>query len=323
VYCCCIAIAASSTATRGARAGEDDARDLFAQARELRLQGRCASAVPLFQRAYTAYPAGLGSLRNIAECEEQLGRSASARHAWLDLGRALVTGHPSKYEGWDVDAAEAATRLAAKVATLTVEVRAATPSGGPASASGVDVRLGDQVLSPASVGQPLEVDPGHYVVRAGTEGAGGVTERSVDLLAGDAKRVELAVVVPATPEQPATVRHAFAPRTAVWIAAGAGVASLVAAAVAGMARQSALDDLVTECGSTTACPRAQGDPAETAKVRAIEDRGHSAATWSSVFAIAGAVGIATGVLLFVTAPSHPSSTSLWISPSGIYAVGRY
>jgi hypothetical protein len=55
-----------------------EAKELFAHGRESRLRGDCAGAIPLFQKAADVYPAGLGSLRNIAECEETLGRYAAA-----------------------------------------------------------------------------------------------------------------------------------------------------------------------------------------------------------------------------------------------------
>jgi hypothetical protein len=320
---CVVVVVAVGTIAFRAYAGEPDAIDLFARARELRLRGNCAAAVPLFRHAYDTYPAGLGSLRNIAECEEELGRTASARRAWLDLARALVTNHLSKYEGWGADAAQAAQRLAAKVATLTVEVHAATPSGEPAPTSGVDVRVGDEALSPASVGHPLEVDPGHYVVRAQGAESSGASQRTVDLAAGDSKRVELPIVVAPRPDRDAILRQAPARRTAAWIAMGAGVAGFIGAAIAGVARQSALDELTAACGSTTSCPRAQGNPTEASNVHAIEERGHAAATWVNALTIAGAIGVAGGVLLYATAASHRPGAAFLVSPSGIYAVGRY
>jgi hypothetical protein len=86
----CLVIA-SSLAAPGVRADPLAAKDLFAQARGLRLQAQCARALPLFRGACDVYRAGLGSLHNIAECEEELGHFVSARRAWLDLQRALST----------------------------------------------------------------------------------------------------------------------------------------------------------------------------------------------------------------------------------------
>jgi hypothetical protein len=74
-----------------------DAQDLFVRARDLRAKNDCAGAVPLFRKANDLAPARLGSLRNVAECEETLGHFASARRAWLELGRGLlVTKETSK-----------------------------------------------------------------------------------------------------------------------------------------------------------------------------------------------------------------------------------
>ena len=97
-----VGILATSIAPAANASPESEAKDLFARGRDLRATNDCGSAAPLFRKAWTVYPQGLGSLRNLAECEEQLGNFASSRRAWLDLKRALVIA-PSdpKYEGWD------------------------------------------------------------------------------------------------------------------------------------------------------------------------------------------------------------------------------
>ena len=106
----------------------EDAKDLFAQGRQLRAHGDCTNAIPLFRKAYEVYPVGLGSLRNLAECQEALGHFASARSAWLDLGRALQQHPEPRYAGWAQDAERGAARTASKVATLTVEVTGTPPA---------------------------------------------------------------------------------------------------------------------------------------------------------------------------------------------------
>jgi hypothetical protein len=321
--CWCLVVA-SSLAAPVVRADELDAKDLFAQARGLRLQGQCASALPLFRRAYDAYPAGLGSLRNVAECEEEVGHFAAARRAWLDLQRALSTNNQTRYEGWDQDASLAAARLALKLGTLTIEVHAVGESGKPAQATGIQVSVNGEALPPDVVGKPLYRDPGQYVVRA--EGAAPVVarQRVVDLAAGEGKQVVLDVVVPAPPDREAMRSRMTAPPAAAWIAMGVGAASLVGAGVAAFERQSALDDLKTECGgSTTPCTPAQTDSTERSKVQAIEDRGHGAATWVNVFAIVGIIGLSSGVVLYATARSRPARTGFLMSPGGISVVGSY
>jgi hypothetical protein len=320
---CWYLLVASSLAAPVVRADELDAKDLFAQARGLRLQGQCASALPLFRRAYDVYPAGLGSLRNIAECEEEVGHFAAARRAWLDLQRALSTNDQTRYEGWDQDAALAAARLALKLGTLTIEVHAVGESGKPAQATGIQVSVNGEALTPDAVGRPLYRDPGQYVVRSEGAAPGVTRQRIVDLAAGEGKQVVLDVVVPAPPDREAMPSRTTTPPTAAWIAMGVGAASLVGAVVAALERQSALGDLKAECGSTTACPPALNDPEEKSKVQGIEDRGHGAATWVNVFAIVGIIGLSSGVVLYATARSRPPRTGFLMSPGGISVVGSY
>jgi hypothetical protein len=148
---------------------ESDAKDLFARGRDLRSKNDCAGAVPLFRKASKIYPQGLGSLRNVAECEEQIGHWASSRRAWLDLKRALIAlpAPDAKYDGWDKDSDDAASRLAPKVATVFVDVIVKTPEGeGPANErSGVELLVNGESLGTNLVGTPLERDPGNYRIR--------------------------------------------------------------------------------------------------------------------------------------------------------------
>ena len=107
-----------------------DAKDLFTRGRELRTRGDCAGAVPLFRKAYELYPEGLGSLRNLAECEESLGHFASSRRAWLDLeARAPHDGRQEVRRAGTRTPIEAAARLAPKLATLTIDVNVVGPGG--------------------------------------------------------------------------------------------------------------------------------------------------------------------------------------------------
>jgi hypothetical protein len=322
--CWCVAITVASLAANPAavaHADEPDGKALFAQARELRLHGECTKALPLFRRAYEVFPAGLGSLRNVAECEEALGHFLAARRAWLDLRRELLVNSESKYEGWAEDASQAADRLASKLAMLTIDVQAVTASGSPAMAPRLDVSVNGESLSPDLLGKPSERDPGHYLVRAVGSAPGIADEQSVDLAAADAKRVVLHVVMPPADdvETPARISPL---RTVAWVAAGIGAASFVGAGIAGIERQSAMDDLTTECGSTATCPRAQNEAAESAKVRGIEERGHAAATWVNALVVVGALGLSTGVVLYTIGNAN-SREALLLSPAGVSAVGSY
>ncbi len=299
-----------------------DAKDLFTRGRELRARGDCASAVVDFRKAYELYPAGLGSLRNLAECEESLGHYASSRRAWLDLNRALITNDDRKYDGWGKDAEDASARLAPKLATLTVDVSVVGPGGETAAPRGVDVVLDGEKLAPPLVGTPLERDPGHHVVRVSGARVQGLVERAVDLVAGDAKRVALRVVVsPETPEQePAAGPSSAAPvnpvqddeararatkRTIGWVAVGVGAASLVGAVVSLVVRQSAIDTVNGQCPSNTNC-----DPGLEPTV----SRGQTASALFTGFGIVGVVGVAGGVVLLATSGGPSPQARLVVTP---------
>jgi hypothetical protein len=320
-----------------------DAKDLFTRGRELRTHGDCANAVAMFRKAYDLYPAALGSLRNLAECQESLGRYASARRAWVDLKRALLTNADRKYEGWDRDADQAAARLEPLLATLTVDVLAVTPRGEATSLDAVEVTLDGERLAAAQVGTPLERDPGRHVVRIEGDRVS-PQERSLDLASGNAERLSFRVVVrdrvaPALlPPASASVAPPGGERTITpgagvhvarreaagdsrrtwgWVATGVGVASLVGAGISLAVRQAALSDLNGACQTHVGC-----DPALAPTV----SRGQTASTLVTVLGILGGVGLAGGIVLLATSGGHSSAAaSLVVVPGGggVTAAGSF
>jgi hypothetical protein len=300
-----------------------DAKDLFTRGRELRTQGDCGGAVVAFRKAYALYPEGLGSLRNLAECEESLGHFASSRRAWLDLSRALLTLHDKKYEGWDKDASDAAARLAPKLATLTVDLNVVGPGGETASPKGVEVTLDAEKLASTLVGTPLERDPGRHTVRVTGERVKEPAERTIDLAAGDAKRVALRVVVASEPSgteppvgtplpvtPPSTenddAEHARATkRTIGWTAIGVGAAGLVGAGISLGIRQSALGSLNSACPSYSGCD---------SSVQPTVSRGSAASIAFDVLGILGIVGVGSGIALLATS-GHPAQARLVVTPT--------
>jgi hypothetical protein len=323
-------VTASVVAAPVARADSvADAKDLFARARELRVQGDCAAAIPVFKKAYEVYPAGLGSVRNIAECEEALGHFASARRSWLDLKRALVTANDKKYDGWSKDAEDAAARLAPQLATLTLEVTTVRPDGARAPSEGVQVKLNGELVDLSLLGTPLERDPGRYVIDV-VVGPGGATseERTVELTAGSSQRIALRVVVSSGP---LPTEGALAPeesaqpdatrRTLAWVALGVGAAGLAGTVIAAVFRQSALDEIKKNCsqrGDGYACSQM-----EQQTLQPTIDRGNTATTLLNVMLPVTIVGTATGAVLLLTSRPRSPQTALVVSPSGAWAMGRF
>lgn len=294
-----------------------DAKDLFARGRELRAHEDCRGAVPLFRKAYAVYPDGLGSLRNAAECDELLGRFASARRAWLDLKRALLTHQDPKYEGWTQDADQAAARLEPKLATLTVDLKGIGAQGQPAPAGPVRVTLDDELLAPSLIGTALDRNPGRHLVRVTGEGVA-TQERAIDLVAGDAKHVAFTVrIQPVSDDTPAAVSTTSTPdetreqpggtrRTVSWVLIGVGAASLVGAGVSLAVRQSALGDLNDACPSHLGC---------SPSVQETVSRGQTASTLVTALGVTGAFATTAGIVLLATGPSSGPRTGLRVTPT--------
>lgn len=248
--------------------------------------------MPLFRKAYKVYPNGLGSLRNVAECEESLGHYASSRRAWLDIKRALVTlPDDPKYAGWDKDATDAAARLQPKVATVFVDVVVKSPQGeGPANdKSGVEVFVNGENLGTSLVGTPLERDPGNYRLRVQAQYAQPV-ETEVALTAGDAKHVTLRLVQ-TPPEKPAEmVDTGQGKRTAGIVLMGVGAAALIGSGVTFLIRNGAKSDVDSQCSAHTNC-----DPA----LKDTVDKGKLMSTLTTILFPVGLVAGGAGIGLFV------------------------
>jgi hypothetical protein len=288
---------------------ESDAKDLFARGRSLREGGNCAEAADLFRRAVAVFPGGLGSLRNLAECEEALGHWTSARRSWLDLHRSLSVTTDPKYAGWDSEAQSAAVRLDTKVGHLRIDVTLGPKGALPPDAS-VEVSLDGEIVHPALLGTEIERDPGEHVVRV--EGATLVAsaERRVTLAAGQSAVVPLVVTLRAVaappsalPEERDVERPAPALRVLGWSLVGLGGASLIAAGASLAVRQSALGDLERACPSyaSMAC---------SPSVASTVSRGQLASAMTTGFGVAGLVALGGGIALVLTSPKHPARVSV-------------
>jgi hypothetical protein len=323
----------------GARADSapPQAQTLFERGRELRLRGNCDAAMPYFRSAYQIYPNGLGSLRNIAECEETSGHFAAARSAWLELGRSLVSHAEPRYAGWAEDAAQAGARLTPRLGLLTIDVRATSAAGSPGPgtsgpAPDIEVSVNGERLSSSLVGTPVLRDPGHYVVRAVSREGESMDEESVDLAPGQVREVGLALrLLP--PEPPSVAAHAASSPgrdAAMWTAFAFGAASLIGAGIAEGERQAALGD---RSSTLAACSSSSPGCTQQAE-QSINDRGNVAATWENIFYVAGGVGLTTGVVLLAIGQSgsparsgarDPSArkTALVVSPTAVSITGGF
>ena len=308
-------------------ASQEDAKTFFAEGRRLRLAGQCDAAIDAFERAFDAYPDGLGSLRNIAECEEELGRFASARRHYWDLRVKVMASGASRYAGWVEDAEAGHARLANKVVKLVVEVV------GP-GADGATVDVNGTALEPALRGEDLERDPGVHQVVARVDGAIADADQ-VRIDSGERKVVTLNVEAaasdnPAPQPLPYPGNGTGPDRVDDDGPSGMFIGGLTALAVGGAGfiglgvtiglRQAALSDLEAACPQyeTRVCgPSADGPTS----------RGQTASTLVNVFAPLAVVATVTGVtLLVIDATSEDAGgpeLSLRVGPTSVGVTGTF
>jgi hypothetical protein len=298
-----IAIFLATLAPARAQATNPDAQSFFAQGRKLRQEGDCERAIVAFRHALETAPEGLGALRNIAECEEQLGRFASARNDWWGLRRAVLQSNDPKYDGWDKDAAGAYARLEGKVGKLIVRLRGE-------DLDRVTVTIDGQPLDPRLLGVDLERDLGPHSIEAAYGGAAPIVEKRT-LVAGT--RLEVMLAIPERskrPVGPPPEPPSKAMRNGGFVAIGVGGLAAIAMGVSAGVRASALSTIASKCPGY-----ATGEICD-ASLRGDRDRGRTAATLVNVFAGVAIAGLGAGIpLAIVGSRSSAPVATVGIAPA--------
>ncbi len=152
------ALAALAAPTAHAQSSQNaaGAEALYEQARALMKQGDFAHACPKFKQSYDL-DAGGGTLLNLAECYERLGKFASA---WSSFKEALVIaqrdGRPERVEY----AKKHIALVEPQLSKITIDV----PSD--ANEPGLSVSLDGAPLGDAAWGVGMPVDPGAHQITA-------------------------------------------------------------------------------------------------------------------------------------------------------------
>jgi hypothetical protein len=276
------------------------------------MAGDCKNAITSFRRALDVYPEGLGSLRNIAECEEELREYASARNDWWALRRAALQSNEAKYAGWEKHAEEGYNRLASKVARLTVKLKGDRLER-------VRITIDGKPLDPRLVGVELERDLGAHTVEANYGAVSPVMEKRM-LVEGAREVVTLTIPDDKTVSgnalvtRPTDVSDRRPLKVGGFVALGAGVLSLAAAGVSLGIRQGALSSV------ETACPNYERQPCP-ASVSGDADKGATASMLVNVFGAIGIAGVGVGVTLVAigysgkSGPTTASTTRLLAFPA--------
>jgi hypothetical protein len=305
---------------RLARANDPAAAQvLFNQAREAVRSGDYAAACPMFEESQRLDPA-IGTKFNLADCYEHEGRTASAWALFLEVAAATKIASQGARE---LEARARAAALAPRLSTLVV----APPSS---KIDGLEVkRDGGESLGPTQWGMPMPIDPGRHTFVASAPGHL-PWQTTVEIAAG-ARRVSL--TIPALKPVPAPETPAASPaddashtdesppsnglgaqRAAALVTGAVGVVGLGVGSVFGLVSVSKHGASDQGCNSQSVC--------STSAAATRMDAIHAGNVSTVAFAI-GAVAVATGVVLWVTAPTGSAKVGLAPLPTGAAMVGTW
>jgi hypothetical protein len=290
------------------------AEALFAEGRKLMTAGKYADACPKLE-ASLKLDAGVGTMLNLAECYEKNGQTASA---WTEFREAISAARDAGSKDRADLARARAAALEPKLSRLTVVV----PKGQL-----VDVTRDGALLESAAFGTPVPVDPGKHVIAASAPGKR-KWATSVDVTSA----AQVSVDVPALADESAAAAHesaitADAPKTSAGgssqrtlaITAGVvGVVGIAAGTVFALKASSTWSDAKNKCTTDRSNCGLEG--------QGLSQDAKSSANTATIAFVIGAVGLAGGTILWLTAPKRGEGepkVSLGIGPDRVLLSGRF
>lgn len=301
-----------TTLVTGSAAAQGDAaaaEALYKEAKALAKAGKYAEACPKFDASYKL-DKGLGTLVNLADCNERIGKTATAWAEWNEAAD-LARRDKDKREKFATDRRD---KLEPKLPRLKVEVK------NPVAE--LSVHRGEVTLEPGTFGVGLPVDPGEHTVTVQrgekvlksetvTAKASETVSVSFDLAAIDQEFPE-EKPPPPVPTQAPTAAPTQAPppppppsssqKTIGYVVGGVGVAALLTAGVlelVALNKKSKADE-PDQCLNGYCSPNGF-DTIDSAK---------SYATIGQWVGIGGVLFTAVGATLILTSPSAPESRAV-------------
>jgi hypothetical protein len=283
VLCLALAFGAAPVGAQPRDAAAAEA--LFRQGREAADAGDHATACEKFKESNRLDPA-VGTVFNIADCEEKLGRLATAWQLFQEVAQRLPAG--DERQGIARGRARA---LEPRLPKLAVRLGPAVPAGMLVQRDGVE-------LGAASLETALPVDPGPHQVSAG---APGYQTRVFDVVLreGESKTLD----VEPGPKQSggplvdvsADQVPSSSQRTVGYVLGGVGLAALAVGTVAGvlvLEKKSTVDD---NCDATKRCNQQGFDAAESGRTLGVV---------TTTGLVVGALGVGIGAYLILSSPKE-------------------
>ncbi|MEO6601448.1 MAG: tetratricopeptide repeat protein [Polyangiaceae bacterium] len=295
------------------------AEALFEEGRSLVANGRFAEACPKFEASEQLDP-GLGTMLNLAECYEKLGKTASA---WAEYRAAIPLARSSGSKVRQDLATQRAAALEARLCTLTIRVQ-----GGDAMAPTI-YRDGARV-QPAELGSAIPVDPGLHTIEASAPGK----QKWSSTIEADRDSSKLTVDVPVlAPSDTQAVAPAPAPtaaadksaapgragssqRTAAVGVAAVGLVGLGLGTFFGLRAGSDWSEAKSDCSNyPNGC---------SGQSVSLQSSAKSKATVSTVAFIAGGVALGVGAVLWITADTGKKErVALGFGPGAAFLRGSF
>ncbi len=295
------------------------AEALFNEGRSLMSSGRYDEAVAKLKASQNLDP-GLGTLLNIAECYERLGRTASA---WAQYREIVSLARQAGAKEREDLAEQKSRELEPKISKLAINLK---PGAG--DASDMTITRDGEVVSAAELAVAIPVDPGKHVIEVSAPGKE-PWSLSVEIGEGSStKAVEIPVLTDAsgsTPAPPAaggettpatTSDSGSTQRVLGIVAGGIGVVGIGLGSFFGLKASSTWSDAKSHCRSY---PYDCGDEGTS-----LQKDAKSQATISTIGFIVGGVGLAGGAVLYFTAgSSKKESVAVGIGPSSVSLNGSF
>jgi len=316
VGCLSTFVAATAGAQTGGASNRAAAEALFNQGRSLAASGKYAEACPKFEASEKLDP-GLGTILNLADCYEKLGKTASA---WAEYREAIPLARAAGSKVREDLATERAKALESRLSMLTIRAMVGEDSAG------LDIRRDGIPVQPAELGSPIPVDPGPHTVEAV---APGKQKWSSTVELSDAQKLSVEVPaltasapapVPAKPITAPPVEQSAATsssqRTVAMVVGAVGVVGVGVGAVFGLGASSKWSDAKSHC---SAYP--YGCDAEGVDARASAN---SKATVSTVAFIVGGAALAGAAVLWFTADSSKEKNMAFgVGPGSAFVRGSF
>lgn len=286
--------AASADRQGQARARAKDALKLY-QA------GETAEAYATFREAEGLFHAPTIVLY-IARCQRRLGKLLEARASYESiLAEEVPKGAAAAFVSAHVDAGRELTELKSRIPSLRVIITGAPPGAAQVTVDGEPWP-----------DETRDIDPGSHLI-AVKRAAGDPITRQVVLDEGRSQSISIDLPASSAPPGGEPAKKPAPPRLVpAAISFGLGGAGLIVGSVFGALALAKASDLKDRCGPPPVCL--------SYSMTELADQKSAASTraWvANVAFIAGAAGVAAGVILLATAPRAPEAVKQAVGPGGI------